>query len=251
MLWLKRSLKPDIASLRLPAIPDIWRTLRIGTAKQSGITPLDVTDPVAAQAAVQLAIDAFGGLDVVVNNAGYGNVNSIEDTALEDSAGRSRTKILGTIIVTKAAIPIMREQRSGHIIQFSSVGGRVGAPGRAPCSAAKWAVEGFSGVPGARDGAHRREGYSHRTRRKRARILRVRPPSWRKGVPSTTEWWPDGAQAERISRTSTRRSTSGGAGDPGNCFHGKASAAPASRQRCAKNPDPDGSSAAGRAGTLA
>jgi NAD(P)-dependent dehydrogenase (short-subunit alcohol dehydrogenase family) len=105
---------------------------------------LDVTDPVAAHAAVETAVDSFGGLDVLVNNAGYGNVNSVEDTSLDDFRRQIETNLFGTVIVTKAAIPIMREQRGGHIIQVSSVGGRVGAPGRAAYSAAKWAVEGFS-----------------------------------------------------------------------------------------------------------
>jgi NAD(P)-dependent dehydrogenase (short-subunit alcohol dehydrogenase family) len=107
---------------------------------------LDVCDPVAAEAAVRLAVDSFGGLDVVVNNAGYGNVNAIEDTDLAEFRKQIDANLFGTIIVTKAAIPVMREQRAGHIIQFSSVGGRVGAPGRAPYSAAKWGVEGFSEV---------------------------------------------------------------------------------------------------------
>jgi NAD(P)-dependent dehydrogenase (short-subunit alcohol dehydrogenase family) len=105
---------------------------------------LDVTDPIAAQSAIAAAIDSFGGLDILVNNAGYGNVNSVEDTELDDFRRQIETNLFGTIIVTKAAIPIMRAQRAGHIIQFSSVGGRVGAPGRAAYSAAKWAVEGFS-----------------------------------------------------------------------------------------------------------
>jgi NAD(P)-dependent dehydrogenase (short-subunit alcohol dehydrogenase family) len=107
---------------------------------------LDVTDPIAAQAAVQTAIDAFGGLDVLVNNAGYGHVNSVEDTTLDEFRQQIETNLFGTIIMAKAAIPLMRTQRSGHIIQFSSVGGRIGAPGRAPYSAAKWGVEGFSEV---------------------------------------------------------------------------------------------------------
>ena len=105
---------------------------------------LDVTDPVAAAHAVQTAQEAFGGLDVLVNNAGYGNVDSVEDTSLEDFRQQIETNLFGTIIMTKAAIPLLREQRGGHIIQLSSVGGRVGAPGRAPYSAAKWGVEGFS-----------------------------------------------------------------------------------------------------------
>ena len=105
---------------------------------------LDVTDPAAAHRAVQVAADAFGGLDVLVNNAGYGNVGSVEDTDLDEFRAQIETNLFGTLIMTKAAIPLMREQRSGHILQLSSVGGRIGAPGRAPYSAAKWGVEGFS-----------------------------------------------------------------------------------------------------------
>lgn len=105
---------------------------------------LDVTDEAAAERAVRAAIDSFGRLDVLVNNAGYGNVNAIEDTSVAEFREQIETNLFGTIIMTKAAIPWMREQRSGHLIQFSSVGGRVGALGRAPYSAAKWGVEGFS-----------------------------------------------------------------------------------------------------------
>ncbi len=108
------------------------------------VLALDVTDTDEAEAAVCAAHDHFGGLDVLVNNAGYGNVGSVEDTGLDEFRRQIETNLFGTIIVTKAAIPLMREQRRGHIIQFSSVGGRIGAPGRAPYSAAKWAVEGFS-----------------------------------------------------------------------------------------------------------
>ena len=77
---------------------------------------LDVTDPAAAQAAVSVAVDSFGGLDVLVNNAGYGNVDSVEDTHLDDFRREIETNLFGTIIMTKAVIPVMREQRAGHII---------------------------------------------------------------------------------------------------------------------------------------
>ncbi|MBB3234184.1 oxidoreductase [Phyllobacterium endophyticum] len=107
---------------------------------------LDVTDAAASQAAIESAVDTFGRLDVLVNNAGYGNVNAIEDTSLDEFRAQIETNLFGVINVTKAAIPVMREQKSGHIIQFSSVGGRIGALGRAPYSAAKWGVEGFSEV---------------------------------------------------------------------------------------------------------
>ncbi|MBB3655216.1 NAD(P)-dependent dehydrogenase (short-subunit alcohol dehydrogenase family) [Rhizobium sp. BK650] len=108
--------------------------------------PLDVTDEAAAEAAVKTAVKTFGRLDVLVNNAGYGNVAPIEDTSLADFRAQIETNLFGTVIMTKAAIPVMRGQGAGHIIQFSSVGGRIGPVGRAPYAAAKWGVEGFSEV---------------------------------------------------------------------------------------------------------
>src|SRR6267378_757707 len=107
---------------------------------------LDVTDEQAANSAIKAASEAFGRLDVLVNNAGYGDVGPIEDTSLANFRAQIETNLFGVINVTKATIPLMREQRSGHILQLSSVGGRVGALGRAPYSAAKWGVEGFSEV---------------------------------------------------------------------------------------------------------
>src|SRR6266478_2437543 len=107
---------------------------------------LDVTDPHAAEDAVSAAIESFGRLDVLVNNAGYGNVCPIEDTSLAEFRAQIETNLFGVINVTKAAIPLMREQGAGHILQFSSVGGRIGPIGRGPYAAAKWGVEGFSEV---------------------------------------------------------------------------------------------------------
>src|SRR5271169_5066686 len=108
--------------------------------------PLDVTDERAAAAAVQAAVDSFGRLDVLVNNAGYGDLASIEDTSMKDFRAQIETNLFGVIHVTKAVIPVMRRQGSGHILQFSSVGGRVGPIGRGAYAAAKWGVEGFSEV---------------------------------------------------------------------------------------------------------
>lgn len=113
---------------------------RLATAR------LDVTSEAEAKAAVAAAIQRFGRLDVLVNNAGYGDIGSIEDSSIESFRRQIETNLFGTIIMTKAVIPHMRERRSGHIVQFSSVGGRLGAAGRAPYSAAKWGVEGFSEV---------------------------------------------------------------------------------------------------------
>ncbi|WP_296615312.1 oxidoreductase [Sphingomonas sp.] len=108
--------------------------------------PLDVTDEAHARDAVATAIAEFGALDVLVNNAGYGDIGSVEDTSLDSYRRQIETNLFGTIIMTKAVIPHMRERRQGHIVQFSSVGGRRGAPGRSAYSAAKWGVEGFSEV---------------------------------------------------------------------------------------------------------
>ncbi|MFI5697632.1 oxidoreductase [Kribbella sp. NPDC051586] len=108
---------------------------------------LDVTDPAAARAAVRTALDAFGGLDVVANNAGYANSAPIEETPDEDFRAQVETNLFGVVNVTKAALPVFREQKSGHFLQFSSVGGRVGGtPGMGAYQTAKFAVEGFSEV---------------------------------------------------------------------------------------------------------
>jgi NAD(P)-dependent dehydrogenase (short-subunit alcohol dehydrogenase family) len=107
---------------------------------------LDVTDPQGAIHVVNDAVRTFGRLDVLCNNAGYGNIGPIEDTSIEDFRAQIETNLFGVIYVTKAALPIMRRQGAGRILQFSSVGGRIGAMGRAPYSAAKWGVEGFSEV---------------------------------------------------------------------------------------------------------
>jgi NAD(P)-dependent dehydrogenase (short-subunit alcohol dehydrogenase family) len=83
---------------------------------------------------------------VVINNAGYGNLSSVEDTPMSDFCAQIETNLFGTIIVTKAALPCFRERKAGYFVQFPSIGGRTGPPGRGPYSAAKWGVEGFSEV---------------------------------------------------------------------------------------------------------
>jgi NAD(P)-dependent dehydrogenase (short-subunit alcohol dehydrogenase family) len=110
------------------------------------IVAVDVTDPAAARRAVDTAVASFGRLDVLVNNAGYGNFASIEDVTDEDFRAQLETNFFGVVNVTRAALPLLREQRSGHIIQISSIGGGLGAPGLSAYQSAKWAVEGFSEV---------------------------------------------------------------------------------------------------------
>jgi NAD(P)-dependent dehydrogenase (short-subunit alcohol dehydrogenase family) len=105
---------------------------------------LEVRDEAAAKAAVQLAVDGFGRLDVLVNNAGYGHFAPFEQMTAEDFQAVVDTCFYGVVYTTRAAVPVMRKQKRGHIFQVSSVGGRLAFPGNTPYHAAKWAVGGFS-----------------------------------------------------------------------------------------------------------
>jgi len=105
---------------------------------------LEVRDESAAKAAVQSAVDTFGRLDVMVNNAGYGQFAPFEQMSAEDFQAVVDTCFYGVVYTTRAAVPVMRKQKSGHIFQVSSVGGRIAVPGNTPYHAAKWAVGGFS-----------------------------------------------------------------------------------------------------------
>jgi NAD(P)-dependent dehydrogenase (short-subunit alcohol dehydrogenase family) len=105
---------------------------------------LDVADEASAYAAVQVSMDTFGRLDVVVNNAGYGDVAPFEQLSSDSFKAVIDTNFYGVVNVTRAALPIMRKQRSGCILQISSVGGRLALPGSTAYHAAKWAVGGFT-----------------------------------------------------------------------------------------------------------
>jgi NAD(P)-dependent dehydrogenase (short-subunit alcohol dehydrogenase family) len=105
---------------------------------------LEVRDEAAAKAAVQLAVDTFGRLDVLVNNAGYGQFAPFEQMSTVDFQAIVDTCFYGVVYTTRAAVPVMRKQKSGHIFQVSSTGGRRAVPGNTPYHAAKWAVGGFS-----------------------------------------------------------------------------------------------------------
>jgi NAD(P)-dependent dehydrogenase (short-subunit alcohol dehydrogenase family) len=105
---------------------------------------LEVRDEGAAKAAVKLAVDTFGRLDVLVNNAGYGQCAPFEQMSAEDFQAVVDTCLYGVVYTTRAAIPVMRRQKSGHIFQVSSIGGRLATAGSTSYHAAKWAVGGFS-----------------------------------------------------------------------------------------------------------
>ncbi|MET9499497.1 SDR family NAD(P)-dependent oxidoreductase [Streptomyces sp. NPDC006552] len=108
---------------------------------------LDVTESEAACTAVAAAVQRFGRIDVLVNNAGYANVSPIETSDDGDFRAQFETNFWGVYNVTRAALPTLRHQGSGTIVQVSSIGGRVGgSPGIASYQAAKFAVDGFSRV---------------------------------------------------------------------------------------------------------
>ena len=105
---------------------------------------LDVNDRAADVAAVQRAHEHFGRLDVVVNNAGFGHFGMIEEVTEDEARAQIETNLFGALWVSQAAIPLMREQGSGHIIQVSSIGGISAFPTVGLYHASKWGLEGFS-----------------------------------------------------------------------------------------------------------
>jgi NAD(P)-dependent dehydrogenase (short-subunit alcohol dehydrogenase family) len=105
---------------------------------------LDVTDKSGVDAAIAEAKSRFGRLDVVINNAGYGLFGAIEEVSEAEARAQIETNLFGALWVTQAALPIMRAQGSGHIIQVSSIGGVNAFPTIGLYHASKWALEGFS-----------------------------------------------------------------------------------------------------------
>ncbi|NHC15413.1 SDR family oxidoreductase [Motilibacter deserti] len=106
--------------------------------------PLDVTDRAAAFATVDRAFEHFGRVDVVVNNAGYGQFGMIEELSEAELRDQIETNVFGALWVTQAALPHLRAQRGGHILQVSSIGGISAFPNIGAYHASKWALEGFS-----------------------------------------------------------------------------------------------------------
>jgi len=106
--------------------------------------PLDVTDREAVRAAVRLTHETFGRLDVVVNNAGYGQFGMVEEISEPEIRAQLETNLLGALWVTQAALPYLRAQGGGHILQVSSIGGISAFPNTGAYHASKWALEGLS-----------------------------------------------------------------------------------------------------------
>jgi len=137
---LERGDRVAATARRLSALDDVVE--RFGES----VLPieLDVTDHDAAFAAVKRAHDHFGRLDVVINNAGYGLFGTVEEVSESEARAQIETNLFGALWVTQAALPYLREQGSGHILQVSSIGGISAFPGLGLYHASKWALEGFS-----------------------------------------------------------------------------------------------------------
>lgn len=105
---------------------------------------LDVTKPDEVRAAIQSTVERFGRIDVVVNNAGYGLIGAVEEVTEEQFRHQFETNVFGAVDVMKAALPVFREQKSGHFLNLSSVGGFVAFPSSGYYTASKFALEAFS-----------------------------------------------------------------------------------------------------------
>jgi NAD(P)-dependent dehydrogenase (short-subunit alcohol dehydrogenase family) len=168
---------------------------------------LDVTDSRSAKSAIAETEHHFGRLDVVVNNAGYANVSPIETGDDEDFRAQFDTNFWGVYNVSKAAIPVLREQGNGLVMQISSVGGRVGgSPGIASYQAAKFAIDGFSRVLRAETAPFG------------VKVMVVEPSGFRTdwaGSSMTIYEIPDAyAQTVGFMNSRVRQSADGPAGDP-------------------------------------
>jgi NAD(P)-dependent dehydrogenase (short-subunit alcohol dehydrogenase family) len=130
------------ADLRPGSTPDVPEEHRARLRSMA----LDVTDAGAAHDAVRRALASFGALDVVVNGAGYRRAGSIEDMPDEEFRRIMETNLFGAVNVVRAALPVLRPQRSGHIIQISTIGGRRAQPGLGAYQTSKWALGGFSEI---------------------------------------------------------------------------------------------------------
>src|SRR6202008_2695499 len=142
-----------VATARDPATV----TARLGTHERLLGTRLDVTSETEPHEAAGQAVKKFGRIDILVNNAGYGLLGAIEEASAAETERLFGTNVFGLLAITRAVLPHMRRQRSGHVINLSSVGGYTGYPGWGVYGATKFAVEGISealagvgGQPGVR-----------------------------------------------------------------------------------------------------
>jgi NAD(P)-dependent dehydrogenase (short-subunit alcohol dehydrogenase family) len=123
---------------------NLLEPLTAKAAEQVLVLPLDVTDPEAAAPAVEAAIARFGRIDVLVNNAGYGVVGGVEETPEVELRAQLETNFFAAARLTNAVLPHFRARRSGTVVQISSMGGIMAAPGFGAYCASKFALEGWS-----------------------------------------------------------------------------------------------------------
>ncbi|PQA54514.1 oxidoreductase [Siphonobacter curvatus] len=124
--------------------PESLQALKNQYPDQLELLTLDVTNPEQIQAAVTLTVERLGRIDVLVNNAGFGIIGAAEAFTEEQVRSQLETNLYAPIAITRAVLPVMRKQRSGRILQISSVGGRVGAAGLTMYQAAKFGLGGFT-----------------------------------------------------------------------------------------------------------
>lgn len=108
------------------------------------LIPLDVRCDDSVARAISLVLDREGAIDAVVNNAGFGVAGAVEETTVEEAVAQFETNFFGTVRVCRAVLPVMRRQRSGYVVNVSSIAGQIGIPFQAIYSASKFAVEGFT-----------------------------------------------------------------------------------------------------------
>jgi NAD(P)-dependent dehydrogenase (short-subunit alcohol dehydrogenase family) len=155
-VWLitgaSRGLGAEIAKAALAAGDNVVATARdarsvterFGDQQNLLALSLDVTDEASATRAVAAAVDRFGRIDVLVNNAGFGVIGAVEETSAADVRRVYETNVFGLLAVTRAVLPQLRRQRSGHILNLSSVGGYQSGAGFGVYCSTKFAVEGIS-----------------------------------------------------------------------------------------------------------
>ncbi len=117
---------------------------RVGESPALLPVALDVTNEAQAKAAVEAALAKFGRIDVLVNNAGFGLLAAVEESSDADVRRMYDTNVFGLLNVTRAVLPVMRKQRSGHVMNLSSIGGYRAAAGFGVYSSTKFAVEGIT-----------------------------------------------------------------------------------------------------------
>lgn len=153
--WLitgaSRGLGAEIAKAVLAAGDRLIATARnqndlqqFATSKDALVLSMDVTDEAQVKAAIATSLEKFGQIDVLVNNAGFGLLGAVEECSAEEVESVYRTNVFGLLNVTRAVLPSMRQHRSGHIINLSSIGGYRSSPGWGIYGSTKFAVEGIT-----------------------------------------------------------------------------------------------------------